>query len=107
MFPFRHKFYVVHRESTREQQMKGQRVEYSRCLGNAFSKVTGVDLCGRATFPITFSSPGGPLAPFASPGSVSLALNKKDIFTKYHFEASVSTASVSFFKLACSTSQCR
>ncbi|ELU04621.1 hypothetical protein CAPTEDRAFT_222921 [Capitella teleta] len=84
------KFFVVWRDVDREQNMlnTGERSSHSKCIGDKFTTVLGLELCGEISYPWDpKKSNDVPFFPFTGPMSTKVYLNKKDSHTGFHFEA--------------------
>ena len=71
------------------------RVERSACVGGPLVNALGVELCGQVSLPRLTKS-GAPWYPFTGPSTASIVLNKRDSFTKYHFEAKMLKEKVNY-----------
>lgn len=89
--PFRRKFYIVHREEEREQQMLTDNViDKSLCTGEIFNKITGMKVCGAVRVPLT-NKATAPNFWYTGPMSMQVYLETADTHRNIEFEARVET----------------
>ena len=80
---FSTKFYIVYKDSDREQKMiSTDRYVKSKCYHDT---ITGLEVCGEIQLP-PFYTPSGPLFPLTGPTQFKVVLNKKDTLRGFHFE---------------------
>ena len=92
---FRSQFFVVHRESDREQQMISEgRVEKDYCIGGKLEDALGIKICGEIAFPTLRPKDGQPWFPFNGPLTGKMFVQKEDTHTGYHMEAKLISVSL-------------
>ena len=90
----RSQFYIVHRESSRQQQMVlEERTEKDYCIDGKLKDALGIKLCGEIAFPTVRPKDGQPWFPFNGPLTAKMFIQKEDTHTGYHMEAKLISVS--------------
>ena len=85
---FRSRFYIVHDDYEKEQQMiQANRKEKTACTGRALAEVVGVELCASLAFPNATTALDAPYFPFTGPTSLAVTLRKHDLHSGYRLFA--------------------
>lgn len=65
-----------------------KKMETEACTGSTMEKMLGIQICGKAEFPVSSQTYGAPMYPFSGNAELSLVLKKTDAsLTSYNFEA--------------------
>ncbi|XP_074640348.1 uncharacterized protein LOC141898387 isoform X2 [Tubulanus polymorphus] len=87
------KFFIVHRETEREQKMLAtEPIKKRTCTPAYMTKLAGVEVCSQMTYPNYESGSLEPIQyPLAGPFKLGVVLNKRDTHSSYEFEAKLLT----------------
>lgn len=83
------KIFLVNSMSEVEHRNEPQKkMETEACTGSTMEKMLGIQICGKAEFPVSSQTYGAPMYPFSGNAELSLVLKKTDAsLTSYNFEA--------------------